>query len=90
MGKFFELKIIQTFFFGKLCATLQAIAEHMENYSLSESRIFSLTDETKFDYADSSRKPGEAAEDFKSNNHNFALLSGLSQKLKSCQTSFLY
>ena len=59
-GKSLALHIFENFL-RKLCVTPQGIAAHMENYSLPESPLFALTNETKNVIADSLWKLGEAS-----------------------------
>ena len=47
----------------KLRVSPRGIAEHLENYSLPESSIFALTNETKSVLADSLWKSGEASKE---------------------------
>ena len=54
MNKFFGSKIFLKISFGKQRIIPREIAEHMENYSLPESSLSALTNETKFVCADSS------------------------------------
>ena len=54
MNKFFDTKFFLKISSGKKRVIHRGIAEHMQNYGLSESSLSALTNETKYVRADAS------------------------------------